>query len=112
MRAGWAILGVALLPSGVLAGWVPMSGAEIGAALTDARLVYDSGWQEFYGSGRTLYNAGSDSWGNWRVEGDRYCSQWPPAEAWACYGMARETGSGDLRFEAENGNLTVGHFAE
>ncbi len=50
--------------------------------------------QRFYESGRTLYNDGRDSWGYWRVDGDRYCSQWPPSESWTCYDMrAWEEGS-------------------
>jgi hypothetical protein len=23
--------------------------------------------------------------GFWRIEGDKYCSQWPPSEHWSCY---------------------------
>jgi hypothetical protein len=34
-----------------------------------------------------LYSDGRDSWGYWRVEDDRYCSQWPPQQGWACYRM-------------------------
>jgi hypothetical protein len=25
------------------------------------------------------------SQGFWRLEGDKYCSQWPPSEHWSCY---------------------------
>lgn len=76
--------------------WQAMTGAQITEALTDRTLHYDSAWQEFRASGRTLYNAGRDSWGYWRVEGDQYCSMWPPSDLWACYGMAHR---GDrLRF--------------
>jgi hypothetical protein len=27
----------------------------------------------------------AQSSGFWRIEGDKYCSQWPPSEHWACY---------------------------
>ena len=69
--------------------WQPMNGAEITAALTGRGLQYDSAWQDFRASGRTLYKAGRDSWGYWRVEGDQYCSSWPPSDLWACYDMER-----------------------
>ena len=49
---------------------VPLNGDEIRAALTDRKLSYGDFWQEFFTSGRTLYNAGADSWGYWRVTGD------------------------------------------
>lgn len=78
------------------AAWRPMRGADITEALTGRALQYDSAWQDFRASGRTLYNAGRDSWGYWRVEGDQYCSMWPPSDLWACYDMER---AGDrLRF--------------
>ncbi|WP_299739308.1 hypothetical protein [uncultured Roseobacter sp.] len=90
--------------------WVPMSGEEIRAALTDRKLQYANAWQDFRVSGRTLYNAGADSWGYWRVEGDQYCSQWPPSDLWACYGMAR---SGDqLRFVGQGDDITDAVYAD
>lgn len=27
----------------------------------------------------------AQSQGFWRLEGDKYCSQWPPSEHWSCY---------------------------
>jgi hypothetical protein len=27
----------------------------------------------------------AQSRGFWRIEGDKYCSQWPPSEHWSCY---------------------------
>ncbi|MEM9715360.1 MAG: hypothetical protein AAF826_02475 [Pseudomonadota bacterium] len=90
--------------------WVAMSGDDIQASLTDIRLEYEGAWQEFYLSGRTLYNAGRDSWGAWRVEGDRYCSQWPPNSSWACYDMSRKGEM--LRFTDPKGNNSDGVIAE
>lgn len=90
--------------------WTPLTGPEIEAALTDRRVQYDDAWQEFRASGRTLYNAGRDSWGYWAVRGDQYCSQWPPADGWACYEMARR---GDwLRFIGSHGDVTDGQIVK
>lgn len=91
-------------------GWTPLSGDEIRAALEDRRVAYASAWQEFRASGRTLYNAGQDSWGYWRIEGNRYCSQWPPSDLWACYGLEQK---GDkLRFVGSGDDITEGTYAE
>ncbi|MDJ0630302.1 MAG: hypothetical protein QNJ44_18755 [Rhodobacter sp.] len=112
MRKCVAIAVLALVATGARADWVPMSGTEIKTALSDAKLIYEDAWQVFRPSGFTLYNAGRDSRGSWRVEGDRYCSQWPPADGWACYAMERETGTGALRFIGESGDITEGRIAE
>lgn len=89
------------------ADWVAMTGPEIAAALSGRELRYDNGaWQRFNPSGRTRYNAGSDSWGYWAVRGDRYCSQWPPGEQWACYDMARQ--GERFRFIDDNGAVSDG----
>ncbi|MGC1496471.1 MAG: hypothetical protein WA790_11745 [Sulfitobacter sp.] len=90
------------------ANWMPMTGDDIRAALTGRVLNYGENWQDFRSSGRTLYNAGADSWGYWRVQDDQYCSQWPPSDLWACYNMDR---SGDaLRFVGEGGDITEGIY--
>ncbi len=86
--------------------WEALSGPEIASALTGQVLDYDTAWQDFRASGRTLYHAGRDSWGYWVVRDDQYCSMWPPSDLWACYDMARQ---GDmLRFIGENGDTTDG----
>ncbi|MEO1733028.1 MAG: hypothetical protein AAFR45_05280 [Pseudomonadota bacterium] len=79
--------------------------------MTNKKLTYESGaWQDFRASGRTLYNAGEDSWGYWGVRGDQYCSMWPPSDLWACYDMAR---SGDvIRFIGASGDVTDGRYSE
>lgn len=109
---GHALAVLALAGAASAEPWEQMTGAEIAAALTGRTLVYDSGWQEFFESGRTLYNAGRDSWGTWRVEGDRYCSQWPPSDSWSCYAMSRDAATGALRFIDPAGNATVGRLGE
>jgi len=80
--------------------------ARIVAILTDQKLRYSDGWQEFFASGRTLYNAGRDSWGYWRAQGGQYCSRWPPADVWACYDVYA---AGDaVRFVGAGGTPTDG----
>lgn len=92
--------------------WRALPGAEIAQALTARSLVYEGGaTQDFRADGRTLYEAGgAPSWGTWRVEGDRYCSQWPPRDAWDCYAVEAEARGLDLRFVGEGGDLTVGRY--
>ena len=90
--------------------WPTLNGTQIETLLNDARLNYDGAWQEFYKSGKTLYNAGRDSWGNWRVQGNLYCSEWPPNAGWDCYAMTQR---GDVvRFIDERGNVSEGTIAE
>lgn len=86
-----------------------LDGPQIETALTDRALVYDDGaTQDFRASGRTLYNAGRDSWGYWAVRGDQYCSQWPPTDGWYCYDVSQ---NGDVvRFIAEDGSFSVGTY--
>ncbi|NSY36821.1 hypothetical protein [Leisingera sp. ANG59] len=91
--------------------WRSLSGEEVQAALEGQRLVYGSGaWQEFNASGRTLYNAGHDSWGYWGVRDGKYCSTWPPSDLWASYAL--ESDGEALRFVGEGGDITTGRYAE
>ena len=102
---------LALWPLGAMAdGWAPLDGAGIAAVLTDKTVVYDNATQHFHASGRTLYNAGQDSWGYWAVRGDQYCSQWPPGDRWDCYDMAAM--AGQVRFIAADGSMTDGVVAD
>ena len=104
------VLAAVLLPSLCTAEeWRGLAGDEIRAALEGRRVVYESGaWQEFRTSGRTLYNAGRDSWGYWQVRGDTYCSMWPPSDLWACY---RVEGTQDgIRFIGASGDVTEGRY--
>ncbi len=98
-------------PGVALADWVPLTGPEIAEALTGRTLDYENARQDFRASGKTLYTFGErDSWGNWRVQGDQYCSQWPPQDLWACYGLERQ---GDaLRFVGEGDDLTEGVYVD
>ena len=98
--------------SGVFAAeFVKLSGAEIEAALDDHRLIYDlETSQDFEASGRTLYYSGRESLGYWRIQGDQYCSTWPPNAGWECYDVER---SGDvIRFISSRGHITDGRFPD
>ncbi len=106
------VLATVLLCPGILLAdeWVPLDGAGITAALTDREVHYQSASQRFYASGRTLYNAGQDSWGYWAVRGNQYCSQWPPADGWDCYDV--QIATGQVRFIAADGSTTDGILVE
>lgn len=91
--------------------WRVLSGADIEVALEGRKVLYTSGaWQEFKPSGRTLYNAGRDSWGYWNVRDNQYCSQWPPSDLWACYDM--EASAAGVRFVGEKGDVTEGSYID
>jgi hypothetical protein len=67
--------------------------ADIIAALA-GRTAFDAGraeprWRQFFNKdGTTLYigNA-APSLGRWDIREGRYCSVWPPADNWVCYGV-------------------------
>ena len=107
LLAGWAVCAGPALA----ADWHSMDRADIARTLTGTRLVYADAWQEFEASGQTIFNAGSDSAGRWRAGDDRYCSQWPPADGWACYVMERDAETGALRFIGPSGDFTEGTIA-
>ena len=91
--------------------WVPLDGAGIAAALTDRVVAYENARQDFRASGRTLYSfGGRDSWGYWRVEGDLYCSQWPPSDLWTCYAV--EVAGDRVRFVGDGDDITAGTYAD
>lgn len=90
----------------------PMTGPQIEQALTGRTLrYYDGARQEFLASGRTRYVKGEqESWGDWAVRGDRYCSRWPPSDLWACYDMKRLID--EFRFKADDGSESFGTYAD
>lgn len=91
--------------------WVSLDEAGIIASLTDRKVHYKGAWQAFLASGRTLYNAGEDSWGYWRAEQGKYCSQWPPGSVWDCYRLDQSVDGTKVRFLDEEGREFVGTFA-
>jgi hypothetical protein len=91
--------------------WQVLRGHAVHEALAARVLAYaDGSTQNFFADGRTLYESGSASWGRWRVEGDLYCSQWPPAERWDCYGVERN--GLDIRFVSPGGSVTEGRYVD
>ncbi len=102
-----AIIAAASLAPLAAFAWEPLDGEGIAAALTDRTFVYENGArQKFHASGRTLYDAGRESWGFWEVLDDLYCSRWPPADGVACYRVEAE--GARIRFIGEGGDVTVG----
>jgi hypothetical protein len=94
-------------------GWETMTGPEITQALSGTKLKYKTATQTFHASGKTLYNqSGRQSWGQWHVQQDKYCSTWPPQDLLACYHVER---LGDkLRFVAvtDNGETVTGEIVK
>ncbi|WP_299149513.1 hypothetical protein [uncultured Tateyamaria sp.] len=107
----FALIALIALPFPAAADWTVLSGEEIRTALTGRTLEYKNARQDFRASGKTLYvTNGRDSWGNWRIEDDQYCSQWPPSDLWACYAMDRQ---GDvLRFVGERDDITEATYVD
>ena len=73
-----------------------LDGTGISAALDGKTISGErdgKAWvQTFDAGGVTVYTVAGEaaSEGRWRVREDRFCSQWPPAPAWACYDMFRD----------------------
>lgn len=82
----FALLIIALSVVSAHAAERQLSGKEIGKLLPTIIALGVQTKQSFNTTGTTTHSK-SDiySHGRWRVQGDRYCSQWPPAEMWVCY---------------------------
>jgi len=113
MRIATAILLLAAAVPALAGEERPLAGSEISALLTGQTVIGEGTRQEFRASGHTLYSDGRDSWGYWRVEGDRYCSQWPPQEGWTCYAMRSWEDGGRVWvvWIGESGTRFEGHIA-
>lgn len=107
MRSALFLIPLLLATPALAEDWQRLDGPAIRAALESRSLVYEDGTtQDFRPDGRTLY--GTDSWGTWRVDGNRYCSAWPPSDAWACYDMAQD--GQRLKFLSDDGSETIGTY--
>ncbi|MCP5073318.1 MAG: hypothetical protein GY947_08500 [Rhodobacteraceae bacterium] len=107
------VLALVFLAGPVLADdWRKLTGPEIEQALNARVVGYEGAQQDFFASGKTLYDAGVPSWGYWRVQGDRYCSQWPPNAGWDCYEFFLSPDGLRLRFVSEQGHSTEGKFVD
>lgn len=96
------MVGLLALAAGPALAWEKMAASE----LAGHGVTYDGAHQSFASDGTTIYTAQNPSAGQWRDEGGRYCSVWPPADSWACYRLERERAK--LRFVAEDGAVTEG----
>ena len=81
---------------------VKLSGPDISKLLTEKSLYAEGVEQIFRASGQTFYlQNGSSSAGSWKVQGDQYCSVWPPNPSWACYDVMEDGGT--VTFIAKDG---------
>ena len=92
--------------------WFGLDGQGIGSILKDGQVTYENGHrQSFYADGTTEYSAGSQpSIGNWLVEGDFYCSQWPPQKDWDCYTVQLSDVPGRILFTGMGGDRYFGRL--
>lgn len=108
LRSGTVIkilLASGFFVSAVQAAETKLTGAEMQSILYDKILYGKDAEQIFQKSGVTFYTAsGGQSQGNWKVEGEKYCSQWPPNQAWACYDMTQD--GNKFTFISKDGNRT------
>ncbi len=94
-----------------------LTGAEITTVLTDTTVFqYRSAsrpWRQYFSADGATPYFGSDgpaSQGRWQVRGDRYCSLWPPSNAWSCYNVTTRTESGRtiITWHPASGGPSVG----
>ena len=107
---GWIAAGVILVvPVAALAAeWRALDGPAITMALSARVLGYADGTlQDFFADGRTL--SGSSN-GRWKVDGDRYCSIWPPSDNWTCYAV--DADGLDIRFTSPDGTQSIGRYVD
>jgi hypothetical protein len=87
-----------------------LSGAGIAALLTDATLYgLENGQpteQVFQKSGATFYSVpNGQSQGSWKIEGNKYCSAWPPNPTWVCYDVINDGAA--VTFVSPSGKRTA-----
>ena len=93
------------MTSGASVAELKLSGAEMQAMLSDKILYAKDVEQIFQKSGTTFYSSGGgQSQGNWKIDGEKYCSQWPPNQAWACYDMTQN--GNKVAFISKDGQRT------
>ncbi len=85
-----------------------LSEAEIFVLLPKIIAVGKDTRQTFSAAGATTYtDSGRDTYGTWRVQGGKYCSQWPPAGGWSCYGVLLDEDIGRLTWVDGQGTPTI-----
>ena len=55
----------------------------------EVRILASAQTRPIDAAGATIYLSGKEplSHGRWWLQGDKYCSQWPPQGGWACYAV-------------------------
>ncbi|MEM7242710.1 MAG: hypothetical protein AAF429_11045 [Pseudomonadota bacterium] len=89
-----------LATSSVAEDMLSLTGDALVTTLTNAQVYYDNAHRQFfYEDGLTEYSSGSQpSLGNWRIQNDQYCSQWPPQKDWDCYEVRRSADGSRIVF--------------
>ncbi|MEM9763253.1 MAG: hypothetical protein AAF968_12205 [Pseudomonadota bacterium] len=100
---GVMMAALALLAATTAAADQRLTGADIRSMLTDAWVSYENARQQFLADGTTRYFAPDESLGFWSVEGDQYCSRWPPSGGWTCYDMFRTAEGTLIWIDSEGG---------
>ncbi len=67
--------------------WIALDDEGIKSALSGRSVEYTRSSQSFLASGETTDVDGRPSLGYWRVDGGKYCSQWPPRQTWNFYSL-------------------------
>ena len=79
-------LPLALLAAPLKAEERKLTTEQISALLPTIIALSETTRQTFSARGATTStDRGRDSFGAWEARSDQYCSQWPPANGWACY---------------------------
>lgn len=85
-----ALIILMLLTTSAIGEPAKLSGEAITTLLTDktlyAKINGKDASQLFMKNGATFYSVGgAQTQGEWKIEGDKYCSVWPPNPTWVCY---------------------------
>jgi len=112
LRAGLTFLMLATAAA-AQDGWVPLTGSVAQKVLSDRVLAYpDGAKQKFALNGETVYKKNHPQPGNWKIDGDKYCSLWPPSDTWTCYRLEANAAGTVIRFIADDGSVTEGRIAD
>ena len=85
-----------------------LTSEEIAALLPTIVAIGEKTRQIFSAAGPTTYtDRGRDTFGNWRVQSDEYCSQWPPAGGWSCYAVDYDEAAKTLIWIDGGGQRTI-----
>ena len=88
-----------------------LTGPEIAPFLQGIVSMGENSRQTFSHDGTTSYSEnGRYSAGRWQVQGDKYCSQWPPNTAWACYNVTIDEEAGTIIWQDGSDNPETGTY--